>query len=43
MLYLFVRGMVGPQTPPGSGVFRDWHPPAALIVELSDLLVGGRR
>ena len=42
VLYLFVRGMVGPQTPPGSGVF-DWHPPAALIVELSDLLAGGRR
>ncbi|HEY5853568.1 MAG TPA: UvrD-helicase domain-containing protein [Aldersonia sp.] len=42
VLYLFVRGMVGPQTPPGSGVF-DWHPPADLIVELSDLLAGGRR
>ncbi|MCJ0893653.1 UvrD-helicase domain-containing protein [Rhodococcus sp. ARC_M5] len=38
--YLFVRGMVGPRTPAGCGVF-DWDPPAALVVELSDLL-GGR-
>ncbi|MBC2639215.1 MULTISPECIES: UvrD-helicase domain-containing protein [unclassified Rhodococcus (in: high G+C Gram-positive bacteria)] len=37
--YLFVRGMVGPGTPPGCGVF-DWAPPAALITELSDLLSG---
>ena len=37
--YLFVRGMVGPQTPAGCGVF-DWDPPAALVVELSDLLAG---
>ena len=37
--YLFVRGMVGPQTPPGCGVF-DWQPPAALVVALSDLLAG---
>ena len=37
--YLFVRGMVGPDTPPGCGVF-DWAPPAALIIELSDLLAG---
>ncbi|MDH6680570.1 exodeoxyribonuclease V beta subunit [Rhodococcus sp. LBL1] len=35
--YLFVRGMVGPATPGGAGVF-DWDPPAALVVELSDLL-----
>lgn len=35
--YLFVRGMVGPETPGGAGVF-DWDPPAALVVELSDLL-----
>ncbi|WP_430335560.1 UvrD-helicase domain-containing protein [Rhodococcus sp. ACT016] len=35
--YLFVRGMVGPETPDGAGVF-DWYPPAALVVELSDLL-----
>jgi len=37
--YLFVRGMVGPQTPPGCGVF-DWRPPAALVTALSDLLAG---
>ena len=37
--YLFVRGMVGPDTPPGCGVF-DWHPPAALVVAVSDLLDG---
>ncbi|OZD02352.1 AAA family ATPase [Rhodococcus sp. 06-235-1A] len=37
--YLFVRGMVGPQTPAGCGVF-DWNPPAALVVDLSDLLAG---
>lgn len=38
--YLFVRGMIGPETPPGVGVF-DWNPPVALITELSDLLAGG--
>jgi exodeoxyribonuclease V beta subunit len=37
--YLFVRGMAGPQTPAGCGVF-DWRPPAALVTELSDLLAG---
>ncbi|MFC9894921.1 UvrD-helicase domain-containing protein [Nocardia sp. NPDC127579] len=37
--YLFVRGMIGPDTPTGRGVF-DWKPPAELIVELSDLLAG---
>lgn len=37
--YLFVRGMAGPETPDGCGVF-DWEPPVALIVELSDLLAG---
>ncbi len=37
--YLFVRGMIGPETPSGCGVF-DWNPPAALIVGLSDLLAG---
>lgn len=37
--YLFVRGMVGPHTPAGCGVF-DWNPPTALVVELSDLLAG---
>ncbi|WP_083874268.1 UvrD-helicase domain-containing protein [Nocardia paucivorans] len=38
--YLFVRGMIGPETPSGVGVF-DWDPPVALITELSDLLAGG--
>ena len=37
--YLFVRGMVGAQTPAGCGVF-DWHPPATLVVAVSDLLAG---
>jgi len=37
--YLFVRGMIGPETPHGCGVF-DWQPPAALIPALSDLLAG---
>ena len=37
--YLFVRGMVGPETPPGCGVF-DWRPPAALVVAVSGLLAG---
>ena len=37
--YLFVRGMAGAQTPAGCGVF-DWHPPAALVVAISDLLAG---
>ncbi|GAA3967173.1 UvrD-helicase domain-containing protein [Gordonia caeni] len=37
--YHFVRGMAGPQTPPGCGVF-EWRPPAALICALSDLLAG---
>lgn len=38
--YLFVRGMIGPETPEGAGVF-DWAPPPGLIVALSDLLAGG--
>ncbi|MFD4292841.1 UvrD-helicase domain-containing protein [Rhodococcus sp. NPDC058532] len=37
--YLFVRGMAGPDTPAGCGVF-DWHPPAELVTRLSDLLAG---
>lgn len=40
--YLFVRGMIGANTPPGHGVF-DWYPPAELVVALSDLLAGGAR
>ena len=39
VLYLFVRGMVGPDTPDGCGVF-SWRPPAGAIVALSDLLDG---
>ncbi|MFR9750085.1 UvrD-helicase domain-containing protein [Nocardia sp. 004] len=37
--YLFVRGMIGPETPAGCGVF-DWYPPAELVVALSALLAG---
>lgn len=41
--YLYLRGMCGPATPEidgmPCGVFT-WQPPAALIVELSDLLAG---
>src|SRR3954463_14610523 len=41
MLYLFLRGMVGPETPTVGGapcgVFA-WRPPGALVEELSDLL-----
>ena len=40
VLYLFVRGMAGPETPAGIGVLR-WDVPGALVVALSDLL-GGR-
>jgi exodeoxyribonuclease V beta subunit len=44
MLYLFVRGMAGPETPvvdgAPCGVF-GWAPPAGLVVELSDVLNGG--
>jgi exodeoxyribonuclease V beta subunit len=43
VLYLFVRGMAGPDTPDSggspTGVF-SWHPPASLLVALSDLLDG---
>lgn len=37
--YHFVRGMVGPETPSGCGVF-DWYPPARLVTQVSDLLAG---
>jgi len=37
--YLFVRAMIGPDTPRGCGVF-NWRPSAELVVELSDLLAG---
>jgi exodeoxyribonuclease V beta subunit len=45
VLYLFIRGMSGPSTPRVNdqpcGVFA-WHPPAGLIVALSDLFDRGR-
>jgi exodeoxyribonuclease V beta subunit len=45
VMYLFVRGMCGPDTPVlggrPAGVF-SWRPPAALVVALSDLLHEGR-
>jgi exodeoxyribonuclease V beta subunit len=46
VLYLFVRGMTGPDVPRGSdgspyGVFA-WRPPAALVLDLSALLDRGR-
>jgi exodeoxyribonuclease V beta subunit len=44
VLYLFVRGMCGPDTPilggQPAGVF-SWRPPAALVIALSDLLHRG--
>ena len=44
VLYLYLRGMCGPQTPlvdgAPCGVFA-WRPPAALVTDLSDLLDGG--
>ncbi|MGC9221677.1 MAG: hypothetical protein ACP5H2_10065, partial [Solirubrobacteraceae bacterium] len=39
--YLFLRGMLGPDHA-GEGVFH-WHPPAALLCAVSDLLAGGER
>ncbi|TQM43430.1 UvrD-helicase domain-containing protein [Pseudonocardia cypriaca] len=44
VLYLFVRGMCGPDTPAVDGVpcgVFSWAPPAPLVVELSQLLDGG--
>jgi exodeoxyribonuclease V beta subunit len=45
VLYLFLRGMCGPETPvvdgTTAGVF-SWRPPASLIMALSDLLDAGR-
>ena len=40
--YHFVRGMAGPGTPPGCGVF-EWDLPADLILALSDALAGASR
>ncbi|MDO5626992.1 MAG: UvrD-helicase domain-containing protein [Mobilicoccus sp.] len=46
VLYLYVRGMCGPDTPlvegEPCGVFA-WQPPPELVCELSDLLDGGAR
>ncbi|WIM87444.1 exodeoxyribonuclease V subunit beta [Candidatus Mycobacterium wuenschmannii] len=46
VLYLFVRGMCGADTPVidgrSAGVF-SWQPPPAMVVALSDLLDEGRR
>jgi exodeoxyribonuclease V beta subunit len=46
VLYLYLRGMCGPETPvvdgAPCGVF-SWRPPVALVEELSDLLDGERR
>ena len=45
VLYLYLRGMCGPETPVldghPAGVF-SWQPPAALVTDLSDLLDGRR-
>ncbi len=41
--YMFVRGMVGPDTPTTDGVpngLFDWRPPADMITDLSNLLDG---
>jgi exodeoxyribonuclease V beta subunit len=43
VLYLFVRGMAGPETPRVGGVpcgVFSWYPPSGLVVELSALLDG---
>jgi exodeoxyribonuclease V beta subunit len=43
ILYLYVRGMCGPETPEVDGIpcgVFTWRPPAAMVVELSDLLDG---
>ncbi|MFT4041733.1 MAG: UvrD-helicase domain-containing protein [Gordonia sp. (in: high G+C Gram-positive bacteria)] len=37
--YHFVRGMIGPSTPPGCGVF-EWQVPPQLVTALSDRLAG---
>lgn len=39
--YHFVRGMIGPVTPAGYGIFH-WHPPAEMITACSDVLAGRR-
>ena len=45
-LYLFLRGMAGPETPRVAGVPHgvfSWKPRATLVTELSDLLDRGPR
>ncbi|WP_286928283.1 MULTISPECIES: UvrD-helicase domain-containing protein [Aeromicrobium] len=45
VLYLYVRGMAGPDTPRHEGVpygVFSWQPPTALVIALSDLLDGTR-
>ncbi|WP_152360649.1 UvrD-helicase domain-containing protein [Microlunatus speluncae] len=45
VLYLFLRGMAGPDTPATDGIpcgVFSWRPPPAMITELSDLLDRGR-
>ena len=37
VMYLFVRAMIGADTPAGCGVF-NWEPPAELVVHLSNML-----
>ncbi|WP_045822872.1 UvrD-helicase domain-containing protein [Williamsia herbipolensis] len=37
--YLFVRAMIGPDTPPGCGVFT-WELPPVVVTELSNVLAG---
>lgn len=44
VLYLFLRGMAGPDTPRADGIpygVFSWRPPAGLVTELSDLLERG--
>ena len=45
--YLFLRGMLGPSVPARPDGFVPgvwtWHPPASLVLALSDLLAGGAR
>jgi exodeoxyribonuclease V beta subunit len=45
MLYLFVRGMAGPDTPVIDGIpcgVFSWRPPTGLVLALSDVLAGVR-
>ena len=45
ILYLFVRGMAGPDTPTQDGVpcgVFSWRPPTGLVLQLSDALAGVR-